>query len=266
MPDQRNPLVKQKSTNNPYRIGASLILRRTLWDLNPISWKSRNKLKRLYNSKMEQKAVIVCNGPSLNEMNMDSLHDVYTFGLNKINLLFEHTSFRPSSIVSVNQHVLEQNRDFFNNTDIQLFLAYQSSRYIKKRNNITFIHTNVHRYFAKDVSVSLYEGATVTFVAMQIAFHMGFTKVALIGCDHNFHDKGYESQLVKSEGIDLNHFNPDYFAKGMKWQLPDLFESEVSYMMAKKMFEAYSRKILNCTIGGNLDIYDRMSLKDFLSE
>jgi len=56
----------------------------------------------------------------------------------------------------------------------------------------------------------------------------------------------------------------EYFGEGVKWQLPDLFESEVNYTMARKMYEAYGKEIVNCTDGGKLDVYRRESLKSFI--
>ena len=180
MVDINDPLVQQKSTNNPYRFAASLILRRILWDFNPLSWTSRNKLLNLRDSKGGEKAVILCNGPSLLKVDFDLLKDVYTIGLNKINLLFDKTDFRPNCIVAVNPHVIEQNRDFYNKTDIPIYLSHGGAKWVKYRNNVTFIHSTIRRYFARDISLSLYEGGTVTFVALQLAYHLGFTNVTVV--------------------------------------------------------------------------------------
>ena len=70
-----------------------------------------------------EKAVIVCNGPSLNATDLTSLGSTYTFGLNKINLYFDSNAFRPNCIVAVNANVIEQNADFYNTTEIPLFLS-----------------------------------------------------------------------------------------------------------------------------------------------
>jgi hypothetical protein len=112
--------------------------------------------------------------------------------------------------------------------------------------------------------MSVYQGHTVTFVAMQLAIHMGFREVALVGCDHNFATKGATNQLVTSGDTDPNHFDPHYFADGVKWELPDLVQSEVSYLLAGQVVEALGGRIVNCTEGGKLEIFPRMSLSEFL--
>jgi hypothetical protein len=99
---------------------------------------------------------------------------------------------------------------------------------------------------------------------MQLAFHMGFKDVALIGCDHNFATKGAANKTVISGEKDDNHFDKNYFAGGVKWQLPDLFQSEINYTIAKDMYESTGRRIVNCTEGGNLEIFPKTQLSEFI--
>jgi len=259
------PLLDEREDNNPYYEGFRMIYHRLKWDVTPTAWKSKNSLKRKLNEYEGQKAVILCNGPSLLKTDFSLLKNTFTFGLNKINLLFDKHDFRPSCIVSVNKFVIEQNKDFFNKTNLDLYLASKAIDYIKPRSNVVFLHSTPQlQKFARDCSVSINEGATVTYVAMQLAFHYGFEKIALVGCDHNFKAKGVANETVVSGKEDVDHFDPNYFAGGVKWQLPDLFKSEVSYQTAKDIYEASGRKIYNCTDGGKLEIYERMSLKEFL--
>ncbi len=113
-----------RATINPYRTAAGLILFRIKWDLHPFSWISRSRIKAWENRFLGQRAIIMCNGPSLNKVDFNDLesYKIFTFGLNKINLLFTRTSFRPSVIVAVNPHVIEQNAEFYNKTQLPLFL------------------------------------------------------------------------------------------------------------------------------------------------
>ena len=88
----------------------------------------------------------------------------------------------------------------------------------------------------------------------------------MVGCDHNFATKGKANLTVTSDKEDPNHFDKNYFAGGVKWQLPDLFESEVAYTMAKNIFEENGKKIYNCTEGGKLDLFERKKLVDFVKK
>lgn len=263
-PDKITP--KDREVVNPYRRSVGELVRRLRWDLHPQSWTSRRRLAAMRNQYVGQKAVILCNGPSLLKTDFSLLRGVQTFGLNKINLLFDKTDWRPSRIVAVNQLVLEQNAEYFNQTEIPLFLNSIASKNVRSRPNVSFLHTQLSGgvVFARDVSMSVCEGYTVTFVAMELAYHLGFRKVALVGCDHNFATKGAANKAVVSGEPDLNHFDPNYFAVGQVWQLPDLFHSEIGYLHARQTFAEAGGEIVNATEGGKLEIFRRQSLTEFL--
>jgi hypothetical protein len=253
---------------NPYLFGLRAIWGRLRWDLSLESFVSRAKLNQLRNSFFGEKCIVVCNGPSLNSTNLESIQEagIYSFGLNKINLIFDKRDFKPSAIVAVNKLVIEQNQIFFNSTEIPLFIDSTCRSIIKSRQKTVFLHSSMEPCFAKNCSLSIQQGYTVTFVAMQLAFHMGFRTLGLVGCDHNYSFKGKENSMDVSGEIDVNHFDPKYFADGNKWELPDLPACEYYYKMAGRAFSLAGGNIVNCTTEGLLEIFQRKSLEDFLSE
>ena len=93
---------------------------------------------------------------------------------------------------------------------------------------------------------------------MQLAYFMGFKQVILIGVDHSFTSKGTPNSTVVSTGDDPNHFNPSYFGKGFRWQLPDLETSELSYCMARDAYQKDGREILDATVGGKLTVFPKV--------
>ena len=113
--------------------------------------------------------------------------------------------------------------------------------------------------FSPNPIAGLYEGSTVTYVAMQLAYYMGFSEVILVGVDHNFVTKGDPHKIVTQTENDPNHFSSKYF-KNMKWQLPDLKTSEYAYKLAKVHYEYAGRKITDATVGGKLKVFKRKSL------
>jgi hypothetical protein len=264
-------LRQHRATISPYRALVSAqqeLIRdawnRLKWDVRSDARQSQKRLSFERNRHQGAKAVILCNGPSLLKTDFGSLKDAFTFGLNKINLLFSKSDFRPSCVVSINRLVLEQNAAFFNETELPLYLSHKAADLIHFRDNVRFLHmVNSHK-FARDISGSVNEGATVTFVALQVAFHLGFTRVALVGCDHNFAVQGKANATVLGKGEDKSHFDPNYFAHGVPWQLPDLDASEMAYRLAKGVYEAFDREIVNCTEGGKLEIFRRCPLAEFL--
>jgi len=107
----------------------------------------------------------------------------------------------------------------------------------------------------------LWERTTVTYVALQLAYWMGFSKVILIGVDHNFVTKGEAHKAIASTGDDPNHFTGGYFGKGFKWNLPDLETSELAYRMADYAYHRADREIVDCTVGGKCPIFRKSTLE-----
>lgn len=262
-----NPLLRQRESINPYLAAAGLVANRLRWDLGLEAYFSRRRLKQIRDAHVGRKAVILCNGPSLLRTDFDLLQrsGAFMFGLNKINLLFDKTALRPDAIVAVNPYVIAQNRKFYASTEIPLYLDSDAYRVVKRRANIIYLHSASIRKFARDCSVSVNQGGTVTFVALQLAYHFGFTQVALVGCDHDFAKKGHANLVVTAGKRDDSHFDPNYFPEGEKWQLPDLMQSEMNYLLARQIYEAAGRSVFNCTNGGLLEIFPRSDLAEFLA-
>ena len=63
----------------------------------------------------------------------------------------------------------------------------------------------------------------------------------LIGVDHFFEAKGEPHKVVTSNGADPDHFDPDYFGRGFKWQLPDLDSAYVCYETSLKLEPDYKQ-------------------------
>lgn len=252
-------------TPSPIKESLREIKRRILWTFGKQIQGRREQLPKWHNRYRGQKAVICCNGPSLNGVNLEQLNGTFTFGLNKIYLKYPDTSWRPSVIVAVNPLVIEQAREVYERDTIPLFLSSYGTRHIKRRNEVEFLYSLSSHIFSLNPSIGVFEGYTVTYVALQLAYYFGFAKVALVGCDHNFSTKGPASMVVKTHGQDNNHFAANYFGDGTAWQLPDLEGSEFAYRMAREAFHADGRQIVNCTVGGNLELFYRQPLDQFLN-
>ena len=225
------------------------------------SWRreSIQKLNALRNSHPDERCVIIGNGPSLRDTDLHNLRNVFTIGMNRFYLAFPELGFTSSILLSVNDLVIEQCAEDFRALPIPVFVSWRGRKWIKPSNNLHYLYTSyLLPKFNGDASGRLWEGATVTFVAMQLAFFMGFRQVVLIGVDHNFTTKGTPNTTVVSTGDDPNHFNPAYFGKGFRWQLPDLETSELAYCMARDAYKADGREIVDATVGGKLTVFPKV--------
>lgn len=220
---------------------------------------SAARIKQYHNKYKGERCFIMGNGPSLNKTDLSKLQNEFTFGLNRIYLMFDELGFQTSFLVSVNKLVIEQCAEEISALKMPKFLKWQTRDAITFDEHTAFIRSSPTRTrFSKVPDNYLFEGATVTYVAMQLAYFMGFTEVNLIGVDHNFVTKGKPHKAIVSEGDDPNHFSPKYFGKGFKWQLPDLELSEYAYGLAKTAFEDDGRTIRDATVGGKLTVYPKV--------
>lgn len=207
-----------------------------------------------------QRCFIIGNGPSLRQTDLSLLKGEVTFGLNRIYLLFPDLGFKTTYLVSVNDLVLEQCAEEIKPLEMPKFITWRARRWLSKDPHTIFVDTDYTgpENFTREASGRVFEGFTVTYVALQLAFYMGFQEVILVGVDHNFVSKGPANAAVVSSGDDPNHFSPNYFGKGFKWQLPDLEGSERAYHLAKDFYEAAGRRVWDATVGGILTIFPKV--------
>jgi len=95
---------------------------------------------------------------------------------------------------------------------------------------------------------------------------MGFSEIALIGMDFSYAvPAGTEikGNLYTSAGDDPNHFDSRYFGAGKTWKDPKLNRVLANYALAKAIYESDGRRIVNCTVGGALEAFDRVDLAEF---
>ncbi len=203
---------------------------------------------------------IIGNGPSLNQIDLRMLRGEYTFGMNRIYLLFPELGFPTSYYVAINTLVIDQCAAEIEALDMPKFVTWRARRRLGADPRTVFLDTDYtgEATFSPDVSGRVFEGSTVTYVALQLAFHMGFDEAILIGVDHSFTTAGPANATVVSQGDDPNHFSAGYFGKGFRWQLPDLAASEAAYRLARQAYEGAGRRVLDATVGGKLTVFPKV--------
>lgn len=231
--------------------------------LHPWRRESIKRLAALKDIHKGKRAFIIGNGPSLKQTDLSKLKNEITFCMNRFYLAFPELGFTATYLCISNELVVEQFVDDINALTIPKFISWRSRPYFSSdlpaSKLPTFIYTTyTGPGFARDVRGRVWEGATVTNLALQLAYHMGIAKAILIGVDHNFTSKGEANKLVVSQGDDPNHFMPNYFGKGVKWRLPDLDTSEVGYVFARDAYRQVGREVLDATVGGKLTVFPKV--------
>lgn len=229
--------------------------------LKGVSTRNRKNIYAFHNRHKGERCFIIANGPSLKNMDLTPLQNETTIGMNRIYLLFDEWGFKTTYLACINELVLDQFYEDIRKLNQPKFLNWNRRRLFLTDSNSVFIKLglSLKDTFAQDLTNEISSGGTVTFAALQLAYYMGFKEVIMIGLDHNFVEKGRPNKTeIRHSDKDESHCHPNYFPKGIKWQLPDLLRSEQAYALARKAYEEDGRVILDATVGGKCDIFEKV--------
>lgn len=241
--------------------------------LSKITEEDKKGIQRFENKFYGERCFIIGNGPSLNKCDLKLLKNEYTFGVNGIFYKTEDMGFCPTFYMVEDSHVIDDNLSKINDyTPMHKFFPSLYREKIVKTDSTHFFASDLGFYrsghpffekprFSKDFSKVGYCGQSVTYLNMQLAYYMGFTEVYLIGMDFSYTvrktDEVQGLTLISNED-DINHFHSNYFGKGKKWHDPKIYNVAKSYEFAKEIFEEAGRNIYNATVGGSLEIFERV--------
>lgn len=229
--------------------------------------KTRAAFAELRSQRKNDTCVIVGNGPSLKKIDFSLLNDQDVFITNYAFLNEELLGYAKYLGV-VNYLVAEQGAHQFNLLKgvIKLFPYWLG--YCINGGDDTFFFPSIGKpEFSKDIFENVSWRSTVSFFQMQIAYSLGYRRVLMIGFDHNYSQdvSAKEGDILLCDKDDENHFDPRYF-KGKRWQAADVDNMEAMYVLAKQAFEEDNREIVNCTIGGKLELFKRGRLEDYVGK
>lgn len=258
------------------------IARRLLWKMRykavslgfPVT-PNELRIKRYRNRYRGQTGVLIGNGPSLNSVDFELLSRFPTFGVNAIYLKRDEMGFLPDHYLVEDIFVAEDRGDeisslrgptkWFGNYLRYTIRPDQDTIWL----NVSVKYGNFKGFptWSYDASRIVYCGGTVSYLAMQLAYYMGFRRLVLVGFDHQYvipdHAEVSGTQIV-SGGPDPNHFADSYFGSGKRWHVPMVERMEVAYRKANRFWQADGREIINATDGGALEVFPRLSLQEAL--
>jgi hypothetical protein len=248
----------------------------------PLDAASVERITRLRDRHSGETAVIIGNGPSLNETELDVLTGVPTFGVNAIFLAADRLPEPITYYVVEDTMVFKENLPAIKayEAEWKLFPAMYRRRFdaseldertVFFRMNSGFYErqtgTVCHPRFSLDAAQRVYCGQSVTTINLQLAHWMGFQRIVLIGMDFSYRvpdDSEVAGTYIVSRSDDPNHFHPDYFGPGKTWKDPRLDRVFANYRLADEVYRATGREIINATVGGKLELFPRMELREAL--
>lgn len=233
-----------------------------------------NRLADLWMRHKGKRCFIIGNGPSLQKMDLSPLKDEITIGFNGIYkafpewgwhtdyLLFEdieQTEIRGPEIPGIHgplkMAAIYNAYAFAHHSD----MLYMNCRYIDR-----IYWKNLRPMFSLDFPYLVYLGSTVTYIGLQLAFHLGCSEVYLIGVDHNYGELPKKFPPGKITVTEENieevrkcHFSSKYYQVGDVIGVPNVEAQEDFYRHAREVYEQHGRRVYNAGVDSMLNVYER---------
>lgn len=222
-------------------------------------------IKNYKNKYSGKRCFIVATGPSLTINDLEKIKDEFSFGMNSIIKAFDKTRWCPDFYMIQDEYVYEKMEYELQRVSKEynfpivvggiIPVKYKSAKNFPQFSLHYLDHKMYHKNgcgefkFSEDCYSVIYDAYTVTFSILQMACYMGFKEIYLLGCDCNYNQ-------TKTHFIDYGYHDPKASIMGDK-----MIRGHYEF---KKFADSIGIKVINCTNGGMLDVYPRMSLEDVL--
>lgn len=250
--------------------GARRLLRRAAREAAYCAWRfDRDRRIREFHDRHRGKSCFVIgNGPSLKGMDLERLNGHYAFGVNHIYLLFDRIRLNLSYHVITDPRAVQVALLQLRAQAWPTFVGWDAGHeHLSDCSHVHFLRMlpspNGRRVtdqalFNRDITHGMWDGGTVTYVALQLAFYMGFETVYLIGIEPTTRDQAEGPGL----SAPMAHFDDRYpgFRRG-----PDSLAMEIAFRLAKYAYRSSGRRILDATVNSRLGVFETVSYEDALA-
>ena len=180
---------------------------------------------------MTKTCFIIGNGPSFLRAPMDYPEDVQTFGMN-------YAGFQPDYYVCIDSDVIVKNADKIRPLVKGAKVAFLSGLLFAENDlyncaNVRLVDKDTQSFKAEQYM----SGFTAAYVALKMAYYMGYTECHLYGIDHS---------------LDWAHYRKDYPA-GASDRARRMGVMEWHYQLAANVYARAGRRIINHSNPSKLD-------------
>lgn len=218
------------------------------------------RIRSLKDTCTGKRCFIVGSGPSLTKEQLDAISAEDCFGANRIYKLFDKTLWRPKYYVIQDRY--DETKGVYEKLDVEYFFVsdfYWKEHGMQNPKAICFHINRTLRQthdlpFSEDVSKYVQAASTVTYSMIQMAAYMGYQEIYLIGMDHTYanvtNDKGVIIQKNNVKSHVFEDEKPNEVVANIAYM-------EDAYRAARIYCEKQGIKIVNATIGGALEVFER---------
>lgn len=250
-----------------------------------------SKNKSFYKRHSGERCFILATGPSINNQDLSVLSNEYCISVSMFFLHELASVIKPKYHVGAPWHApfdFDSIRTYLSQAkkysypDVHYFFGHRSYQYSLSRffekypetklNNYSFVNydcgisLNENNYLSEflwDISGSPFSPRTSVYMAIQVAFYMGFKDIYLIGVDHDYLDdvkrvEGhhfYDESNGVSDVEHLSQFNTERWFKEyyLRWR---------DYRLMSTYLTRHGVNIYNATDGGMLDVFPRVKFEE----
>lgn len=282
-------IAKRIVTNSDF---LSLIRRQYRYTIAKIEYSKMQKayeqsgqnetIKRFKDIHSGERCFIIGNGPSLTPEDLEKIKDEYSFAANRIYLMYEKTTWRPTYYMCQDRQLIRTVSDYYKSCEETVLLNYpalyefdikvpDAHYYLADFRDATRLVDKLG--FSEEADKFVIDGGSVTYSAIQMAVYMGFKEIYLLGVDHNFsHTLDKNRRIVEHKDVKEDYFDKRYkdafkqFAeKGKIYAAPDKGLMDIAFKAARTYCENHNIGIYNATRGGKLEEFKRVNLDNIIS-
>jgi hypothetical protein len=227
-----------------------------------------------------ERCFILGNGPSLNQHDLLKLRNEVTFGCNGIYKIAEAICL--SYFVYVSPLYWKDHVEGIRNVYCRRRFIPRELTQLSSLCPTSWLNVVYPRYwsskkmpwsepysFSESPEWHIFAGGSVLFLAMQIAFYLGFREVVLIGVDHTFNAppeiearmRQHGGYCYTESGNVQSHFDPHYHNSSTMYHV-DFNAVERGCEMARAVFAREGRRIINATPGTKLETFPLVKYED----
>ena len=216
-----------------------------------------SRLTELKDKYLGERCFVLGMGPSLDKTRFDLIRNEHFIVANNFYQGMGKFKINPEFWVVADDAVFDIHSKMLLRIDTNLFLTEDATR-IFLENKQHYMegmlkepivirplgNMDTWKTLSKDLRKGAY-GGMVIWSSLQLALHLGFKEVYLLGCDCDL-----------SKGI---HFKEANYFGIIKDVWEPVFER---YKICRKIFEKEGKKIYNATVGGDLEVFERRNVEE----
>lgn len=233
-------------------------------------------MRKIRNTCLNESCFIIGNGPSLTTDDLETLYknNIDTFAVNRIFKIFPQTKWRPTYYVSTDHVLIRDMLDEVEKIPAKIkFIPLQNRYYhgIEIKGAKYFFRNDRREMdqpekFSLDCSDQVNMRGTVTIACMQLAMHLGYRHIYLLGIDHNFDKIVTENGEVIIDPSVKNYFIEGYDDDVASEVHHNLGNTTQAYYDVRKFIDKTDVKIYNASRQTKLTAFERVTFEKALND